>query len=258
MPDGRVATYETFKVCESFETRDSYGLTVGQVLIWTLCGLSTIFLVTRLLIRLSSKEPLKKSDYLLLLALPSLFCGSALLWSTLDALYDLSDTGSKADQSRARGATATSRLTASIELLWIAIYCVKASFLLQFKFHKPPFSLVSANLTRHYWATSGTCIASFLCTLAVPPILCSSSRRRQLRCLTTTLLIMVRLPLLRSIFCKCAGFGDLHDHYRYRHRSSKYATLGSKLNHGTDKVWQSYRYRLCSFGWQTSRYCVLL
>lgn len=180
MPDGRIATQETFKVCASFETRGSYGLTAGQVLIWTLCGLSTTFLVTRLSIRLSRKEPLKKSDCLLLLALPSLFSGSALLWSTLDALYNPGDAGSKADRSHARGATATSRLTASIELLWITIYCVKASFLLQFKFHKPPFSLVSADLTRHYWATLGTCIASFLCTLAVPPILCSPSRRRQL------------------------------------------------------------------------------
>jgi hypothetical protein len=184
MPEGRIATQETFKVCASFQTRDSCGLsglTAGQVLIWTLCGLSTTFLTTRLLIRFSRKEPLKKSDFLLLLALPSLFSGSALLWLTLDALYnDFGDAGSKANRSHAGDATATSRLTASIELLWITIYCVKASFLLQFKFHKPPFSLVSANLTRHYWATLGTCIASFLCTLAVPPILCSPSRRRQL------------------------------------------------------------------------------
>jgi hypothetical protein len=178
MPDGRIATQETFKVCASLETRDSYGLTAGQVLIWTLCGMSITFLATRLFIRLSQKEPLKKSDYLLLLALPSLFSGSALLCSTLDALYDLSDAGSKADRNHAWDATAASRLTASIELLWITIYCVKAPFLLQFKFHKPPFSLVSANLTRHYWATLGTCIASFLCTLAVLPILCSPSRRR--------------------------------------------------------------------------------
>jgi hypothetical protein len=59
-------------------------------------------------------------------------------------------------------------------------------------------------------------------------------------------------------FCKCAGSGDLLGHYRYRDRSSKYATLSSELNHGTDKVWQSYRYRLCSSVWQTLRYYVLL
>jgi hypothetical protein len=144
---------------------------------WTFCGLSCAFLASRLVIRLSRKEKLKKSDCLLLLALPSLFAGSALLHTALEMLYDHGDAETRADRSHVQQhASAASRLTAAIELLWVAIYCVKGSFLLQFKFHKPPYSLVSANLTRYYWATISVCTAGLLYTLAVPPILCPSSR----------------------------------------------------------------------------------
>jgi len=144
---------------------------------WTLCGLSSAFLASRLVIRLSRKEKLKRSDGLLLLALPSLFAGSALLFSTLDILYDDGDVETRAHRSYVRQhARAASRLTAAIELLWIIIYCVKGSFLLQFKSHVPPYSLVSANLTKYYWVTISVCTAAFLCTLAVPPVLCPSSR----------------------------------------------------------------------------------
>ena len=152
-------------------------LITTQVLIWTFCSLSFAFVASRLVIRLSRKERLKRSDHLLLLALPSLFAGSALLHSTLDALYDYGATESPADRNHVRpDSTAAPRLTAAIELLWVTIYCVKASFLLEFKFHEPPYSLVSANLTRYYWATIGICTAAILCTLAAPPVLCPSSR----------------------------------------------------------------------------------
>lgn len=148
-----------------------------QALIWTLCGLSFAFLASRLVIRLSRKETLRRSDGPLLLALPSLFAGSALLSSTLDVLYDHGDTETPGHRSYVRQhAIAASRLTAAIELLWIIIYCVKGSFLLQFEFHKPPYSLVSAYLMRYYWVTISVCIAACLCTLAVPPTLCPSSR----------------------------------------------------------------------------------
>jgi hypothetical protein len=139
---------------------------------WTLCGLSSALLASRLVIRLSWIEKLKRSDGVLLLALSSLFAGSALLFSTLDVLYDHGDAETRAHRGYVRQhASAASRLTSAIELLWITIYSVKGSFLLQFKFHKPPHSLVSANLTRYYWATISVCTAAFLCTLAVPPIL---------------------------------------------------------------------------------------
>ncbi|KAH6633137.1 hypothetical protein C7974DRAFT_165699 [Boeremia exigua] len=142
-----------------------------KVLTWTLCGLASAFLASRLIIRFSRKEQLKRSDVLLLLALLSFFAGSALLHSTLSALYNHGSAGAGADRKYVAPC-----LTAAIELLWITIYCVKASFLIQFKFHKPPYSLVSANLTRYYWTTIILCTAAFLYTLAVPPTLCPSHR----------------------------------------------------------------------------------
>jgi hypothetical protein len=89
---------------------------------WALCGLSSAFLATRLVIRLSRKAKTKRSDGLLLLALPSLFAGSALLFSTLDVLYDHGDAESRAHRSYVRQhAGAASCLNAAIELRWITI-----------------------------------------------------------------------------------------------------------------------------------------
>ncbi|KAJ8118778.1 hypothetical protein OPT61_g315 [Boeremia exigua] len=151
-----------------------------KVLMWTFCGISSAFLASRLGIRLFRREKFKRSDGLLLLALPSLLAGSALLHSSLSALYNHSHAGSRADHEYVQQhEDAAPRLTAATELLWITIYSVKASFLLQFKFHKPPYSLVSVNLTRYYWTTVGMCTAAFICTLAVPPILCPSSSECQ-------------------------------------------------------------------------------
>ncbi|KAH7082900.1 hypothetical protein BKA63DRAFT_402973 [Paraphoma chrysanthemicola] len=69
------------------------------------------------------------------------------------------------------------RITSAIELLWITVYCVKASFLAQFKFHKPLVASVSKVLTRFYWMTVGICGSSFLFTLVVPILLCHSPER---------------------------------------------------------------------------------
>lgn len=166
----------TFKVTSLPSLGGSKVLMITQILMWTLCSLSSAFLASRLSIRYLRKERLKRSDGLLLLALPSLFAGSALLHSTLSALYD-HDNKFRVDRNHPRPyASAAPRLTAAIELLWFTIYCVKASFLLQFKFHKPPYSLISKSLTRYYWMTIAMCTAAFLCTLAVPPVFCPSSR----------------------------------------------------------------------------------
>lgn len=199
-------------------------LMITQGFMWTVCGLSCAFLASRLLIRYLKKEKLKRSDIPLLLALPSLFAGSALLHSTLSTLYDHDDESS-ADQNKPRQfASAAPRLTAAIELLWIAIYCVKASFLLQFKFHKPPYSLVSASLTRSYWVTSAMCMAAFLCTLAVPPVMCQSSRMLVLFATSsTTRLTSIRLQVLSRGIIHYACLGDLFGHYRYCDRFSRFA-----------------------------------
>ena len=173
MPDEpHLVSKETFRVRDHnhFATCVPAMLTRGSGAHVDLSGISTCHSP-------APERKLKRSDGLFLLALPSLFAGSALLFSTLDVLYDHGDAETRAHRNYVRQhASDASRLIAAIELLWITIYCVKGSFLLQFKFHKPPYSLVSANLTIYYWVTISVCTAAFLCTLAVPPILCQSSR----------------------------------------------------------------------------------
>lgn len=66
----------------------------------------------------------------------------------------------------------TSRLTTTIELLWLTLYLVKASFLVQSKFYKPLYAYVSPNLTRYYWASVGMCGVGFFFTLIITIVLC--------------------------------------------------------------------------------------
>jgi hypothetical protein len=134
-----------------------------QITIWALCVVSTFFLGSRLAIRMSRKGRILVYDYFLIAALPMLFMASGLLSTHADP--DLSFHGS------------TFRLTAAIEVLWIAIYCVKFCFLAQFKFYKPPYAYVNVHLTRYYWTTVCIYSAGFLFTIIQPIVLCPSSGR---------------------------------------------------------------------------------
>jgi hypothetical protein len=111
------------------------------------------------------------NDYFLVVALPALYIGAGLLQSCFKVLLLYESSMWQADQEIRRAAP---RLTASIEMLWITIYCVKFCFLAQFKFHKPPYAYVSIYLTRYYWASIGISAAALLFTLIQPLILCSS------------------------------------------------------------------------------------
>ncbi|KAF2853121.1 hypothetical protein T440DRAFT_476962 [Plenodomus tracheiphilus IPT5] len=126
--------------------------------------------------RVLEKERLRISDYFLLTALPPLLIGTALLQSIFDDLHARWPSGSDIPASSLKTTSrVTSRLTTAIELLWLTIYCVKASFLAQFKFYKPLYAYVSPSLTRHYWTCIGVCAISFLLTLIVPIVLCPNS-----------------------------------------------------------------------------------
>lgn len=140
---------------------------------WTLCGVSTLFLASRFAVRMWKKGRLRKSDYCLIAALPFLFAGAGLLQSSLDQLY----AHSPVTISKASGqlTSAGPRLTLAIEMLWVAIYSVKASFFAQFKFHKPPYAYVSPRLTRYYWVAISLCVSTFLFTVIVSAVLCPSS-----------------------------------------------------------------------------------
>lgn len=127
------------------------------------------------------KGRLRKSDYFLILALPSLFAASALLQSCLDELYtQWPQDNYAAHQMFDHETYAASRLAGAIELLWLAIYCVKASFFSQFKFYKPPYAYVSPRLTRYYWAAVGISVVAFIFTLTLTAILCSSASQLSL------------------------------------------------------------------------------
>lgn len=140
---------------------------------WTLCSLSTLLLVSRFGIRLWKTGKFHRSDYFLLLALPSLFVGAALLQTSLDTLYAPELESSKGDVATSvQNASAAVCLTSAIELLWLCIYTIKASILAQFRFHKPPFAYVSIHLTRLYWAVVILSSLAFAFTLAVPIMLC--------------------------------------------------------------------------------------
>ncbi|KAF2830318.1 hypothetical protein CC86DRAFT_284478 [Ophiobolus disseminans] len=107
-------------------------------------------------------------------ALPSLFAGTALLHTGLEALYTIESNGSFVDRSKGNSSK-DAQLISAIELLWISIYCVKASFLAQLRFHKLPFAYVSVHLTRLYWVVVGICGTGLTFTLAVPIALCPTS-----------------------------------------------------------------------------------
>ena len=113
------------------------------------------------------------SEYFLIVALLSLFVGTGLLQSTRNDFY--AQSSARTFGGIEQRTSVAPRLTASIELLWVAIYCVKASFLVQFKFHKPLYAYVSPRLTRHYWATIAVCGSAFLFTTVVPIVLCPQS-----------------------------------------------------------------------------------
>lgn len=108
-----------------------------------------------------------------MLALPSLLGGVGLLQSSLDIFYDGWPTGGAGSmQPQERHTSAAPRLTAAIELLWLTIYCVKASFFAQFKFNKPLLAHVSPRLTRYYWTAVVICGAAYILTLVIPVLLC--------------------------------------------------------------------------------------
>jgi hypothetical protein len=138
---------------------------------WTLSGIATLFLVSRLAIRLSAKGRLMANDYFLIVALPSLYAASSLMQSILSSLY-WGEGVHGAFNASAASPSVAARLTGAIEMLWITIYSVKFCFLAQFKFHKAPYAYVSVHLTRYYWASVGACGIGFLFTLAQPIIVC--------------------------------------------------------------------------------------
>jgi hypothetical protein len=140
---------------------------------WTMCALSTFFLASRFRIRYSKKGRLGLSEYFLIMALLSLFAGTGLLQSTRNEPY--AQSSADVFSGTLPCGNATPRLIAAIELLCVTIYCVKASFFAQFKFHKPLYAYVSPRLTRYYWTAVAICGSAFLFTMIVPITLCPSS-----------------------------------------------------------------------------------
>ncbi|CAO2655690.1 Nn.00g044930.m01.CDS01 [Neocucurbitaria sp. VM-36] len=127
---------------------------------------------------MKKKGRLRKSDYFLIVALPSLFVGAGLLHSSLDELYARKSAPTSGNPPAFdRHTSAGPRLTLAIEMLWVTIYTVKASFFAQFKFHKPPYAYISPRLTRYYWVAISVCGATFLLTLIVSAVLCPSSAK---------------------------------------------------------------------------------
>jgi hypothetical protein len=116
------------------------------------------------------------NDYLLVSALPVLYIGAGLLQSSLSALYLYESSVLPIDRAQMTQPTrVVYRLTASIEMLWFVIYCVKFCFLAQFKFHKPPYAYISIYLTRYYWTSIGICSAALVFTMIQPIILCPNT-----------------------------------------------------------------------------------
>ena len=125
---------------------------------------------------MSTKGKLMMNDYFIVVAFPALCISLGVLQSTIEALYRYQDSTSHSTRvATVQGAGSAPRLTAAIELLWIAIYCVKFCFLVQFKFHKPPYAYVSKRLTRYYWTSVGICTMALLFTLIQPIILCPNA-----------------------------------------------------------------------------------
>jgi hypothetical protein len=143
---------------------------------WTLCGISTLFLASRFALRISTKGKLIVNDYFLVPALPILFIGASVLHSTLGPLYAIyEDTRPESREQHIQRTSVAPRLTASIEMFWVVVYCVKLCFLAQFKFHKSLYAYVSMHLTRHYWGSVGICLIALIFTLVQPVILCSNA-----------------------------------------------------------------------------------
>jgi len=113
-------------------------------------------------------------DYILVASLPMLFTASGLLHSVLSVVYSIDNPATYTFYAISAQDMAPLRLTAAMEMLWIAIYCVKLCFLVQFKFYKPPYAYVNVHLTRYYWATVCLCTTGFLFTLSQPIVLCPS------------------------------------------------------------------------------------
>lgn len=147
-----------------------------QATLWTLCGIATLLFCTRIAIRIDAKGRLMMNDYFLIFGLSSLLIGTGLLHSTLRDLYS-NETVVDLPKGAPRMSSATAaRFTGAIELFWICIYCVKFCFLAQFKFYKPPYAYISANLTRYYWVAVGTSTVGFLFSLIQPIVLCRPER----------------------------------------------------------------------------------
>lgn len=145
---------------------------------WTLCGISTIFLASRFAVRIWKLGRLRRNDDFLVMALPCLLTGIVLLQSVLHELYAAHDNGDSTPKSPSNQHTyGAYRFTAALELLWITIYCVKASFLAHFNFHKPPIAYVSPRLTRYHWAVISVCGLAFIFTLIVPAVLCPNESK---------------------------------------------------------------------------------
>lgn len=102
------------------------------------------------------------NDYFLAVAVPFLFAAFALLQSALYMLY----------RSGFQPINDVRLLVAAVELIWVAIYCVKFCYFAQFKFYKPPYAYVDAALTQYYWVAIGICIAGFVFTIVQPVIIC--------------------------------------------------------------------------------------
>jgi hypothetical protein len=157
-------------------------LTTSQIVIWALCVAATLFLASRIAVRMIKKGRLRQNDYFLLVALPFLYIGTGLLQSELDTLYFSRGMGNEMQGITIPPTGASSRLIGSIELLWVSIFCVKFCFLAQFKFYKPPYAYLSLHLTRHWWTAVGICVAALIFTLVTPIVLCpSSSKSRHYR-----------------------------------------------------------------------------
>ena len=144
---------------------------------WTLCALALIFLASRFALRAFTKGKLMGNDYFLVAGIPILLAGFVLLQSVTHQLYLTEKSLADDTAASAPPADASRRVVAAIELIWIAIYCVKFCYLAQFKFYKPPYAYVVMELTRYYWAVIGFCSVGFMFTIVQPIALCISRGR---------------------------------------------------------------------------------
>ncbi|KAK7186394.1 hypothetical protein PSPO01_07351 [Paraphaeosphaeria sporulosa] len=126
------------------------------VTLWTLCAIALIFLASRFALRASTKGELMGNDYFLVAGVPILLTGFALLQSVIYQLYWTEESLTDNTTAWSRHTDTSRRLVAAIELIWVAIYCVKFCYLAQFKFYKPPYAV------------------GFLFTLVQPIVLCTT------------------------------------------------------------------------------------